>query len=301
MAMPCIARFAAALLLSGALSLFAGLAVAGTADFEDLTLAPNSNYDGSDGLGGFASRGVQFANVYNQDFGTWSGFIYSNINDTTTPGFGSLPNAFPGTGAGGAGNYGVAFGYLDVNANDFQPFPFDPSDPAQLNQLPHFALPSGNHIGSVSVTNTTYSALAMLDGDSFSKQFGGPTGNDPDFLKITAYGTDSGGNLLPNSVDFYLGDYRFANNALDYVVNNWTPWDLSTLNAATHIYFNLSGSDAGRFGLNTPASFAIDNIQFIAAPEPSGLVLMLGAFVCVAVLRLRRPSTTSQITTPRSP
>ena len=45
---------------------------------------------------------------------------------------------------------------------------------------------------SVQLTNTTYTALSMLNGDSFSKKFGGSTGNDPDYLRLIIQGRDAG-------------------------------------------------------------------------------------------------------------
>ena len=88
------------------------------------------------------------------------------------------------------------------------------------------------------MTNTTYDALSMLNGDSFSKKFGGPTGNDPDFFLLTAYGIDASGHVLPNHVDFYLADFRSADNSLDTIVKTWQFMDLSSLAGATTMAFS---------------------------------------------------------------
>ena len=56
-------------------------------DFEDLSLAPNSYWNGSDNSGGFTSRGAYFNNSYDQDYGSWDGWSYSNVVNTTTPGY----------------------------------------------------------------------------------------------------------------------------------------------------------------------------------------------------------------------
>ena len=69
----------------------------------------------------------------------------------------------------------------------------------------------GRRFESLMVTNTTYAALSMRDGDSFAKKFGGPSGNDPDYFRLTITGKDSGGSTI-GSVEFYLADYRFADS-----------------------------------------------------------------------------------------
>jgi len=259
-----------------------------TVDFDDLPLAPNSYFNGpapnGQVVGGpygpvtrgtFESRGVQFVNNYDQTFGSWSGFAYSNTTDTTTPGFTNQFSAFAGSGRGpGHDNYGVAFGYDDLTPNLIDPTPFDPTNVAHLERLPHFLLPDGANIAGMFVTNTTYAALSMLEGDGFAKKFGGATGNDPDWFKLSAFGTDASGHVLSTSVDFYLADFRFADNRLDYVVRDWTYMDLSALSGAKTLYFNVSSSDAGPYGLNTPGYFAVDDVRFAqAVPEPSGLAL----------------------------
>ncbi len=281
-------------ILAALLMTFAAVpAAADMADFDDLPLLPNSYWTGPDPLGtvvsgpygpevhgGFTSGGARFINRFDQTFESWGGFAYSNTTDTATPGFMNQYSAFTGTGAGpGADNYGVAFGYLDTQANMFQPFAFDPGNVAHLEQLPYLDLPTNMRIESALVTNTTYAALSMLHGDQFGKKFGGATGNDPDFFKLSAYGTDANGVPLPQSVDFYLADYRFADNNDDYLVDTWASWDLSILGDAARIYFNLSSSDSGDYGMNTPAYFAIDNIQLAPVPEPSSILLMFAATV----------------------
>jgi hypothetical protein len=234
-----------------------------TVDFEDKTLPPNSFYNGSDSAGGFSSRGAFFNNSYGGGF--WSGWSYSNISDTTTPGFGNQYSAITGSGVGGSGIYGVAFNFA--------------SGASYIN------LPTPTQPLSVNITNTTYAAVSMQTGDSFAKKFGGATGNDPDFflLMIEARSGLKGTGAIIGTVPFYLADYRFTDNASDYIVNTWKTIDLSTLPANTQsLTFDLSSSDVGEFGMNTPSYFALDS-RVVAVPEPGTIALMTvtitGAYV----------------------
>ena len=137
---------------------------------------------GTDAVGTFQSGGVSFGNCYNTTYGSWSGFAYSNCTDQTTPGYANQYSAYAASASGGSGNYGVACGYVDG---------FEPTDPTQLAQLPYLNLPFGARIQNANVTNTTYAALSMLNGDEFAKKFGGASGNDPDWFALSVYGTDA--------------------------------------------------------------------------------------------------------------
>lgn len=236
-----------------------------TASFEDLSVPPEGYYNGSDFAGGFSSGGVFFNNAFT-DFGggftAWSGFSYSNHTDVTTPGFGNQYSAYhlPGGGGDGSPNYGVAFAFSRGDA--------------------FITWGEGLRPVSVRLTNTTYAALSMRDGDGFGKQFGGPSGNDPDFFEVTLHGLDSGGGST-GSVTFALADYRFADNSLDYIVERWTTVDLAGLSTLTRrIELEFASSDVGQFGINTPTYVALDNLQLAAIPEPGTLGLV--ASVCGA-------------------
>jgi hypothetical protein len=224
----------------------------------------------------FTSGGASFNNTYNASFDVWSGFSYSKVKDVTTAGFGNqyaayqvpLPSDPLGAGAGGSNNYAVAYN-------------FSPGDAV-------ITLPANTRPTSIAVTNTTYAALSMRDGDSFAKKFGGTTGNDPDYFRLTILGRDASNNST-GSVEFYLADYRFTDNSLDYIVSHWTTVDLSSLGASTQsLQFNLESTDNDPvFGMNTPAYFALDDLAFASVvPEP----VFLGPLLVFAAgfRRLRR-------------
>jgi hypothetical protein len=224
------------------------LASADTIDFDDLTLAPQSFYNGADGAGGFVSRGAFFNNSYNSQFGTWSGWSYSNQTDVTTSGFMNQFSAYnlPDGGGDGTQNYGLVYNFQLGDAS--------------------ILLPDGTAPASVRVTNTTYTALSMRDGDMFAKKFGGPDGTDPDFFVLTIHGVDANNNVT-GRVDFYLADYRFQDPSLNYIVGTWSTIDLTSLGNATKLTFELNSSDIGAFGMNTPAYFALDNLVVLQAGQ----------------------------------
>lgn len=234
-------------------------AIAVTVDFEDLgaTLPPGSAVN--DSLG-FTSRGVGFNNQFT-DFGggfsTWAGFAWSNVDDSLTAGFGNQFAAYRPGAAGAPGTYAV--GAVDA----FVPF------------LPRITFAKDAMPLHVDVANTTYAALSMLNGDAFAKRFGGSSGSDPDFFRLTIEGFDDAG-ASTGVVEVFLADYRFEDAGLDVVVDRFTTVSLASLGAVRSLEFDLSSSDTGAFGMNTPAYFAIDDL--VTVPEPGSLALAgLGA------------------------
>ena len=109
------------------------------------------------------------------------------------------------------------------------------------------------------LTNSTYTYYSMRDGDAFAKKFGGETGEDPDFFKVT-FRKMKDGVMGSDSVEFFLADYRSNNSSEDYLVDEWVWVDLSVLGEADSLLAELSSSDIGSFGMNTPAYFCIDQV-----------------------------------------
>jgi hypothetical protein len=222
------------------------------ADFENLTLPPESYWNGSDESGGFSSGDSYFINNYNKNWGSWDGWAYSNMTDNTTPAWSNQYSAY--TGAAHSGSiYGVSY------------------DPGTGRPRIDFAGDAYNAaISGAYFTNTAYAALSMLNGDSFSKKFGGADGSDPDWFLLTIKGlTESG--YTSKSIEFRLADYRFTDDSQDYIVDEWTWVDLSSLGNITGLEFSLSSSDAGEYGMNTPAYFAMDTLS---VPEPAAFILL---------------------------
>jgi len=127
-------------------------------------------------------------------------------------------------------------------------------------------------ISSFKITNTTYGALSMKDGDGFGKQFGSIYAGDgitedgtngEDFFRVWIIASDHNGTLK-DSVEFYLADYRFADNTQDYIVDQWETIDLSGVSfdiGSVDFRFESSDSDPV-YGPNTPTYFAIDDITY---------------------------------------
>ena len=229
-----------------------GVSSAEIATFDDLSLGPEPYWNGSDGSGGFVSGSATFNNNYNATYMSWDGFAYSNITDTSASGWTAQYNAITGGGEGSSANYGIGF---------------DPTASGFGTELPTMTLNTAGIIDGLYVTNNNYAYYSMLNGDAYSKNFGGDSGDDPDWFLLTITGKDASGAVV-DSVGFYLADYQFADNSQDYIVNTWKYVDLTELGIVKSLEFSLSSSDVGSYGMNTPAYFAMDTV----VPEPGTLV-----------------------------
>jgi hypothetical protein len=232
---------------------------AAIATFDDLSLGAGSYWNGSDGSGGFSSGSAYFNNNYNSTYMSWDGFAYSNITDTSSSGSSAQYNAIVGGGQGGSANYAIGF---------------DPLASGFGTELPTMTLNTAGIVDGLYVTNDNYAYYSMLNGDAYAKKFGGVSGDDADWFLLTITGKDAGGSEV-GSVEFYLADYRFADNGQDYIVDTWEYVDLMGLGTVNSFEFSLSSSDVGSYGMNTPGYFALDTV----VPEPGTLALLAAGFV----------------------
>lgn len=208
-------------------------------DFEDLAVPADSFLNGSDGSGGFTVGDLFLPNATTA-FG-WSGWSISNMTDTLTAGYLNEFSTRPGIGASSSANFAVSF---SVN-----------------NILELTEAAAGKTVEGMYVTNNTYAYLSIVDGDNFTKKFGGVIGNDPDYFLLTIKSYRDG-ELSTDSVNFYLADYRFEDNSLDYVVDDWQFVDLSSLGPVDSLSFTLTSTDnSPLYGMNTPAYFCMDDVQ----------------------------------------
>ncbi len=220
--------------------------------FDDLTLSAESYWNGSDLNGGFVSGSAYFFNNYDTTYSSWNSFSYSDITDDTTAGWANQYSAFTGGGANGSSNYAVGNVTLNWLSGTYNPIPISVKLQEPL---------AGSIIKGVFVTNSTYAALSMRNGDNYAKKFGGDSGNDPDWFLLIIRGYNQG--IFTDSVNFYLADYRFADNSQDYIIDYWAYINLTILGSVDSLTFSLRSSDVGSYGMNTPAFFCIDNLNDI--------------------------------------
>lgn len=227
-------------------------AAAVTVDFEQPTLPDNSYWNGSDGAGGVTVQPDVFCGnfyIYYADWGMeyWSGFALSTVQETNTLDYTNQYAVMSGTGAGDSRAYAVL--YEDTSG-------------AETDVL---TLPRPARVQGFMVNNTTYAALAMRHGYLWAKRFGGATGTDPDWFRLTITGCDLAGRPL-GSVTHYLADFRFTNSAEDYIQTEWRWVDLTPLgNGVKTLHFALASSDTGAF-MNTPAYCALDRLAYDYPP-----------------------------------
>ncbi|MBN2668070.1 MAG: DUF4465 domain-containing protein [Bacteroidales bacterium] len=205
-------------------------------NFDDLNFPYYKN--GSSGVSAFVSGDASFVNYYNATYGSWAGFAVSSATDNVTSGYSNQYSAITGSGNGDE-NYMVSF-------------------VSSYSGSTYIKLFSAQTVTSVNITNSTYAHNSMRDGDAYSKKFGGSTGNDPDYFLLSVKGYLSG--TYTDSTGFFLADFTNANNANDYIVDTWQNMNLSVLGTIDSLVFELSSSDNGTYGMNTPAYFCLDNL-----------------------------------------
>lgn len=226
-----------------------------TVDFGDVLLAPESYFALNEaGSTVIESGGVRLPH----ETPSWGGFSKFTVSNQTNTTVGGWQNSGSAITAGGVSNGQYAVGFVGGGL--------------QLE----FAAPEGVALGGLYVTNTTYAALSMRDGDAFAKRFGGEGGTDPDWFALTIRGLGSGDVQL-GEAEVMLADFRFSDSAMDYIVQDWLYVDLSGFGEGVKaLSFELNSSDVGAFGMNTPAYFALDNLSYTAVPEPRLAVLAIG-------------------------
>lgn len=215
----------------------------GPATMEDLDLADESYWNGSDGTGSFVSGGYRFENGYElSEYGAYAyGFYYTNLTSTTSTGYTEMYNSIVGHGAENSKTYAT------YNVNEYNP-----------KGVEVISSEDGEVISGFYVTNTAYAYASMTHGDSYAKRFG-----TNDWFKLTITGYDAAGEQT-GTVDFYLADLRDVANA--YILDTWRWVDLTSLGKVKRLGFTMSSSDTGMWGMNTPAYFCMDNLGGVA-PE----------------------------------
>lgn len=195
-------------------------------------------YNGSDLSGEVEHYNRHFLNSYDTTWGSWTGWSLSNKTDDSTRGYGNQYSAIAGHGVSQTLNYLVGY------------------------QSPVIVLDTATAISGAYFTNSTYAFYDMLEGSSFSKKFGGTTGDDQDSFKLIVLCYLKG--TLVSRTSLMLADYRFADNSEDYIVDDWVYLDFNGSHddvTADSIVFQFESSDNGQWGMNTPAFFCMDDFN----------------------------------------
>lgn len=232
-----------ALLLS-----IAGATAQTVATFDTLTLPTtdtyyvNHNNTGTDV--GFDDGLAHYPAFYDSSFGSvyWrNGFSYSNMRDTATRGYTNDHSAITVRGYDSSSQYLIAYGIT--------------------NMIYLKGKAKGQPVNGFLITNTTYGYHTMNEGYFNAKKFGGVSGSDSDWYKVTIKGY-SNGQMTADSVEVFLADFRSADSTQDTILNGWKWVNLLSLGNVDSLKFTLSSSDNDpMWGMNTPAYFAMDNFE----------------------------------------
>lgn len=219
------------------------------ANFETLNLSGTDTFwNGSTAPLGttFSDAEAILPNYYDTSWGGyWSGgWAYSNVTDSNTAGTSNLYGTRAGIGYNSSSNFAVGQQNAWINLS--------------TNAI-------GKVVDGFYITNSTYAARVIENGNNFSRKFGdttgtghnGPQGSYPDYFLMTVYGYYNGLKIT-DSVNFYLADFR-GPDSLDYIVKNWHWVNLQSLGNVDSVQFTMRSSDVSAFGINTPLFFCIDN------------------------------------------
>lgn len=201
-------------------------------DFEDITIGEKGYVDSVGNTNQFDSKNFIFQCKYDTNYHYFAaGFALSNLKDTVTKGFENMYSVYAGSGSINSKNFVIGTNDAVIKCPSKKP-----------------------SLTTVDITNTTYAALSMKDGDNYAKMF-----EKGDYFKLKITGFSLG--LVKDSVIVYLADFRSEISTNHYIQKNWKTVDISKLSNSDSLKFNLYSSDNGQYGMNTPAYFAIDNLR----------------------------------------
>jgi hypothetical protein len=150
----------------------------------------------------FVDQFCEFPNSFNPNFGGYweNGWAISSLKDTVTQ----------------ASAFSQLLYVKDTGAFSYKNFAV-----GQQDAFIKITGTTAKVLDQLYINNTTFAYNSMRLGDTFAKKFGGASGNDPDYFKLTIRGYLNG--IQKNdSVEFYLADFRAANNNNDYIIKKWT-------------------------------------------------------------------------------
>lgn len=145
-----------------------------------------------------------------------------------------------GHGAEGSANYGVIYGSSTPN-----------------EQMEIVKVADGDAEGKIikgmNITNSAWTVECVKNGNGSAQKFA-----QGSWFKVTFTGVKA--DKTTASVDYYLADYRSANEAEWTCLTDWTWVDLSSLGKVVSLNVSFDGTDKGSYGLNTSCYVCIDNV-----------------------------------------
>lgn len=205
----------------------------------------------SGGYLNFTEKCFNFMHYVDNTYGAmsyWDGFTVSKTTAIPFPcdtacydacnGLESQFSATPGGGVNGANDpYIVAYyGYNNI---------YFPENHCLVS------MNEAKSLCGMYITNNAYAVKAMKCGDFFADKF-----TIGDSLVLTINGYNNG--AYAGKVDFFLADYRTYGS--EYIVEDWEWVSLSSLGTIDSLVFEITTSDVGMYGANTPMYFCMDEI-----------------------------------------
>ncbi|MDR2888157.1 MAG: DUF4988 and DUF4465 domain-containing protein [Bacteroidales bacterium] len=195
---------------------------------------------------GYDDAGSGLCMMINEDpyspgvYNYWNGGIaISQWNNITAASYTNQCSAYYSDATTGRGGYGGSATFAVNNGSGTVSF----ADGATECTFDHFH-----------VTNSTYAALSMMNGDGYARKF--ETG---DWFRLVITAEDKDGAPTGTPVEFYLADFRTG--ASPGILTEWAMVDLTPLGSHVHaLKFDLQSTDNSVYGMNTPAYFCFDNL-----------------------------------------
>jgi hypothetical protein len=226
--------------------------------FDDVTLpGTDTTYlesvSGPDGIYTYQSGHATFYGKKGFGGTYYANFNCANHTDTVTPGYLNMWSNITGKGVLNSGNYGIAYVETDYSLATA------PTIPVSVKLTGSAA---GHLVAGAYFTNSVYAYRYMLDNNFYDN------GNHWFKLVIRGYLNNT---QSADSVIFTLADYSTTGTPV--LVNTWQWANLTSLGNVDSLTFDLISSDAGSFGINTPAYFAIDNLTTLdgVCPMPQNI------------------------------
>ena len=198
--------------------------------FEDCTL----NQDGY--CYGYRSQVLDYEYLYNDEWGTWSGFAPSACFDMDDASYDNQYSVYNSKAA--LGNQFVMYYYDSYNP------------PTDILCRYH----GDYQFRGVRLNLSTICYKTIMDGNSFARAF-----DEGDYLKVSFIAL--GENKVEGDVvEYYAVDYRDGKR---FIAENWDYVDLSALHGKLWgLRIRIETTDVGAYGANTPLYICMDDLAY---------------------------------------